>query len=347
VNRPPNARIIRGITQLSLLLAAPIALHAQQSIGSVGVQDATVTGALEVSNGRAVLVGSSTVKALTHATDVTLTRGGEVRVCATSGLHLTEGKSPSGPSPLMIALDRGALEVRLAAMQSDIIMTPDLRFAMQSPGPLDLRIRVAPNGDTCVENRGDKAPILNIADQFGQSTYQLKPDQHVLFEHGSLKEVVDHEPSPCGCPPEPAVSVADSGVASSNPAAPGAAVSPNGAGDQHPFPAAVSEGLAPPSGVPQAPPGVVHAQVSTTMAYDANEPAPPKTAAASASNTGAPATSSTTPASSATTPAPATTGTPAPQPTTTAQAPPPPPAPGPGNVFRSIGHFFKHLFGGG
>ena len=37
----------------------------------------------------------------------------------------------------------------------------------------------------------------------------------------------------------------------------------------HPFPAAVSEGLAPEAEVPQAPPGVVHAQVSDTLVYNA------------------------------------------------------------------------------
>src|SRR5215469_12810158 len=260
----------RGGTFLLSAIACGIAFtqtsNAQQPIGTVGVGDATVAGALEVSNGRAVLVGSTTVRARDHVADVTLNRGGEVRVCSTSGLHLTAGKDAGGAQPLMLALDRGAIEVHMAAMQNDIVMTPDLRFSMRSPGPLDLRIRVTPNGDTCVENRGDQAPTLGIADQFGQSSYELKPGQHVLFEHGNLKEVVDHESSPCGCPTEPVVSVADSGVTSSNPAAPGSAVS-NSAEEQHPFPAAVSAGLAPSNPVPQAQPGVFHAQVTTTMSY--------------------------------------------------------------------------------
>jgi hypothetical protein len=38
---------------------------------------------------------------------------------------------------------------------------------------------------------------------------------------------------------------------------------------EHPFPVAISEGLAPVAGVPQAPTGEVHAQVSETLSYNA------------------------------------------------------------------------------
>jgi hypothetical protein len=216
-------------------------------------------------------------------------------------------------------------------------MTPDLRFSMRNEGPLDLRIRVTKNGDTCVENRGAQAPALGVADQFGESTYELRAGQHVLFEHGSLKEVVDHESSACGCPPEPVVSVADSGVTSATPAAPGSPLAAKSAADQHPFPAAVSDGLAPPPPVPQAPAGAVHAQVSTTLSYGAS---------------GSDETNST----GNETPAGSVGGTPTNQTaaevatesksTGTAQAPQPPPAPPPSDIIHSIGHFFKHLFGG-
>jgi hypothetical protein len=159
----------------------------------------------------------------------------------------------------------------------------------------------------------------------------------VLFEHGNLKEVVDHESSACGCPPVPVVSVADSGVTSETPAAPGSAVATKSAADQHPFPAAVSAGLAPPPSVPQAPAGVVHAQVSTTLSY------------------GAPAGDGTNPRAATEPAAAPTNGVPQPnsaqaptesQTTGTAQAPPPPPAPPPADVVHSIGRFFKRLFGG-
>jgi hypothetical protein len=310
------------------------AARAQQPIGTVGVQDATVAGALEVTNGQAVLVGSTTVTARDHAAEVILNRGGTVRVCATSGLHVTAGRGAT-PAPLMLALDRGAIEVQMTATPNDVVMTPDLRFAMRSEGPLDLRIRVTKNGDTCVENRGAKAPALSVADQFGEATYELRADQHVLFEHGSLKEVVDHESSACGCPPVPVVSVADTGVTSTTPAAPGSTVGATAA-EQHPFPAAVSAGLAPPPPVPQAPAGVVHAQVSTTLSYGAS--------GSDGANPGA--------GSEPAAPVSESPHTNQAQPPTetkaagTAQAPPPPPAPPPSDIVHSIGHFFKRLFGG-
>jgi hypothetical protein len=131
------------ICELSFFFAGLSMAHAQ-SIGAVGVQDATVAGALEVSNGRAILVGNTTVTARDRTADIALNRGGTVKVCVTSGLQLTAGKSvdaadstPAAAStPLMLALDRGAIEVQMAATTRDVVMTPDLRFTMRGDGPL-------------------------------------------------------------------------------------------------------------------------------------------------------------------------------------------------------------------
>jgi hypothetical protein len=327
---------------------------AQQSIGSVGIADATVAGALEVSNGRALLLGASTVTAKDHTAEVALNRGGSVKVCSTSGLHLTAGKG-AVDAPLMLALDRGAIEIASRVTTNDVVMTPDLRFTMKGAGQVDLRLRVARNGDTCVENRGTTAPGLNVTDQFGEASYEIKPGQHVLFEHGSLKEVVDNESEPCGCPQAPVISVADAGVSGGTPAAPGSTVAtesaPKSAADQHPFPAAVSAGLAPASTPPQTPAGVVHAQVSTTMSYgqggssDGTGGDTGTTATAAKGATNAPVEN--TAATSAVESAPAKSAdTSASAPAVKAEVPPAPPAPPPSDVFHSIGRFFKKLFGG-
>jgi hypothetical protein len=294
-----------------VVLGAALHVQAQSTIGTVAMQDATVSGDLSVTNGRAVLVGSSTVIAKDHTAEIALNRGGTVRVCATSGLHLTQTQS-TGTQPLMLALDRGAIEVQTGALANDVVISPDLRFSVRAGGPLDLRLRVTKNGDTCVENKGASAPTLSITDQFGEASYELHPGQHVLFEHGSLKEVVDNESSPCGCPATaPGLSIADALLASGGPSTPAAA--------EHPFPAAVSEGLAPAPPVPQSAPGVAHAQVAATLGY-------------SGDGTGTIA------------------GTPAPSSSSSAIAPlasvtPPPPPPQQGFAHR-IGRFFKHLFGG-
>ena len=311
------------ICQLSLLFVGSLMAQTQQSIGTVGVQDATVAGALEVNNGRAILVGNTTVTARDRTAEIELGRGGAVRVCATSGLHVMAGKSADGAAtaPLMLALDRGAIEVQMPATSRDVVTTPDLRFTMGSDGPLDLQLRVTRNGDTCVENRGAKAPVLNIADQFGEATYQLKAGQHVLFEHGSLKEVVDHESSACGCPAEQTMSVADALL---NPSASGGTVAK--ADEQHPFPAAVSAGLAPVT-VPQAPAGTIHTQVAATLSSNGGADSLAQPVAASGVTAGD------TKGSAA-----GTAGQTAPNPA---------PAKSSKNPFRAVGHFFKRIFGGG
>ncbi len=274
-----SATRMLAVVCLSVLVGGSSAANfadAQQLIGYVATKDADVSGTPDVMDGHAVLAGSVAVTAKDHTAPITLGRGGTLRVCQTSVLHLTQSRAtPSAAqlaSPLLLSLDRGAIEVRMQATPTDALMTPDLRFTIRAAGPLDLRLRVARNGDTCVENRGPGAPTLAVSDPFGGSSYQVNSGQHVLFEHGSLREVVDQEATACGCP-EPGISLADalvasgSGGKSSTPAAKASA--------QHPFPAAVSEGLAPTPEVPQAPPGEVHTQVSETMTYNATQPAAP------------------------------------------------------------------------
>ena len=148
-----------------------------------------------------------------------------------------------------------------------------------------------------------KGLSVNVASLFGEDSYEVKPGQHVMFEHADLHEVVDNESSPCGCPAELPTEVAGGGE-----------FGLGGAKDAHPFPAAVSQGLAPPPPVPQAPEGVVHAQVSTTLSYSGD------TGAGTAAGT--------------TEPPMAFSGI--------QQAPPPPPEK-PGFLHR-IGRFFKRLF---
>jgi hypothetical protein len=288
-------------------------LTAQQLIGYVSTRDADVTGAAEVTEGQAVLSVSSEVTAKDRTAPISLGRGGTVRVCQTTALHLAQGKSSSLAAPLLLTLDRGAIEIDMTANGSDMVMTPDLRFAVRAGGPLDLRIRVAGNGDTCVENRGSSAPTLAVSDQFGEAAYELLAGQHVLFEHGSLREVVDRETTPCGCPT--GMSLADAALA------PGAGLSGNGPkAAEHPFPAAVSAGLAPGGdvlSVPQAAGGEVHTQVTEKLSYNA----PPNEAAATASPAAIPAASPTV-------------------------APPPAPKPLSHNPIRVVGRFFRRLFGG-
>jgi hypothetical protein len=160
--------------------------------------------------------------------------------------------------------------------------------------------------------------VLNVADQFGEAAYELRAGQHVLFEHGSLKEVVDHESSSCGCPPEATMSVADALL---HPVAPGeAATAEKPAAEQHPFPAAISAGLAPPAAIPQAPAGAAHTQVSAALSSGGG----------SDSLAEPPGAAGKTPTS-------------APTPSVVAA---PQAAPPKHDLVHSVGRFFKRIFGG-
>jgi hypothetical protein len=281
---------------LPLLLALAGPVRAQQLIGYVNTRDADITGASDVLDGQAVLMGAARVTARDHTAPVTLGRGGTVRVCQTSVLHLTESRAVAVAAPLLFSLDRGAIEIQMMGTPSDSIMTPDMRFTVRKSGPLDLRMRVARNGDTCVENRGSSAPTLSVSDPFGEAMYEVGPGQHILFEHGSLHEVVDHETSACGCPDPKGMSMADALLASGGPRPAAPPPAP---------PAATAP--APPAVVQPTPPPVVRAAPSVIVQ---TVPAPIVQAAVPAASPAAPV------------PHPAA----APRPVVVVQTAPPPPA---------------------
>ena len=214
-------------------------------MGTVPTHDALVTGGLEVHGDTARLLTNTSVTAYDHSAAISLARGGEVLVCATSQFHLLHSGTENS---LLFGLDRGAIELHTDSSPQDVILTPDIRFTLEHPGHYDLRLRVTPNGDTCVENSGSNAPVLSLADPFSGATYRLIPGQHVLFEHGSLHEVVDNERSPCGCPTAPPPPVQQ--IAATPNATPSQPTPPDVAAAEHPFPAAASQGLAPPAPPP-------------------------------------------------------------------------------------------------
>ena len=217
-----------------MVAAGGVRLVAQQAgvqaMGSVATRDALVTGGLEVDGDRARLMSNVGVTARDHAAAIALERGGEVLVCATSEFHLLHSGTGNG---LLFGLDRGAVELHGGSEAQDVILTPDIQFNVEAKGSYDLRVRVARGGDTCVENAGAGSPVLMLHEAFSDASYRVMPGQHVLFEHGSLHEVVDNERSACGCPAAevPAVVTANASPAQKAEA-------------EHPFPVAESSGLA-------------------------------------------------------------------------------------------------------
>jgi hypothetical protein len=285
----------------------------QQPIAYVPTEGVTLSGSLEVSNGKAVIGNNGSITAGDKTATVTLARGGTLQLCSTTTVHLSRDRSiaDAQSSALMISLDRGALEASYATGKySDVLMTPDFRILISGPGQTDLKIRVSPKGDTCLDNHGTDAPYITVTSLLEGGLYRVQPNQRVLFEHGSLNDVVDNETEPCGCPPAVLEAAKPVGGPSSTPA-------------DTAFPLAQSEGLAaPPSPptTPAVPAGQPHAQVTVPLVYKSDAPPP-------------------TPPANMTPEAP---------PTTTAAAPvTKPPAKKQGGFFHGIGHFFAKLFGGG
>lgn len=166
---------------------------------------ASVTGAIRVTEGKALIATDGTVTAGAKPAEVTLPHRGMLRVCASTSVHLsTDASVPASETPgLMMALDHGAVETSFATGQnSDILLTPDFRILIGSGGSSQLKVRLGQHGDTCVDNPGPNAPFVVVSSVFQGGAYRVQPGQRVMFQHGSLSEVVDQEKEPCGCPPE-------------------------------------------------------------------------------------------------------------------------------------------------
>jgi hypothetical protein len=147
-------------------------------------------------------------------------------------------------------MDHGAVEASFTTgHNADILLTPDFRILIGGPGAAEVKVRLGQHGDTCVDNAGVDAPYVLVSSVFDGGAYRVQPGQRVMFQNGSLHEVVDQEKEPCGCPP---------------PLKPGS----------NEFPLAQSEGLAPLSHAD----GGAAAPSGPPMVYNEadHEPQPPK-----------------------------------------------------------------------
>ena len=215
----------------------------------------TVEGAMQAWNGHAYLTGGGSITAGTATAEVTLPYRGTLRVCASSTVKLAaDASTPAGEVPgLLIALDRGAVEMSFAASaarekNADTLLTPYFRILIGGPNAADVKVRLGEHGDTCVDNAGVNAPYVVVTSVFEGGLYRVQPGQRVMFEHGSLQAVVDQEKEPCGCPP-PAVT------------------------ESNEFPLAQSEGLAPPTAqVPVVSAQAAHgANATDTLSYSGTD----------------------------------------------------------------------------
>src|SRR5581483_8463003 len=171
---------------------------------SAGVQPAAIP--LAVGNsGTLVEIGSrvasgSSVTAGAETAVLRLTRGGEVRVCP--GTTVSDSTSAGGQD-LMLGLSKGGMETHYGLQESvDAIVTPDFRIVLPGPGEFNLAVRADNRGNTCVGSLPGSTSSAVVAELLGNGTYEIHPEQQVLFRQGRL-DSVEVPVASCGCPPPP------------------------------------------------------------------------------------------------------------------------------------------------
>jgi hypothetical protein len=188
-----------------LILAMTGATAAQQTLGELYATDASVKGSVILAGSGTSVVSGSSIQAGAQAATLKLERGGSVLVCPGTKLSITASQSGR---ELMFSLNSGNLEMNYPlGTSADTLLTPDLRLLMPGPGTVHVAVHVTPQGDTCVQSLPWNAAAVVVSETMSDATYQVKPDEAVLFKGGHLSEAV-HSKHNCGCPVAPPTQVA-------------------------------------------------------------------------------------------------------------------------------------------
>ena len=165
----------------------------------VAVPVAVGTSGTLVETGSRVAAGSS-ITAGDEIAVLRLTRGGEIRVCP--GTTVSVATSATGQD-LMLGMSKGAMETHYGVQESvDSVLTPDFRIVLPGPGEFNLAVSADAKGNTCVGSMPGSTSSAVVAELLGSGTYELKPDQQVLFRGGRL-DSVETPIASCGCPAAP------------------------------------------------------------------------------------------------------------------------------------------------
>lgn len=188
---------VRRVLLLGIALAAVGAAHGQNAIGEVYAGDASVRGAVLLSTQGTQLLSGSQVTAGDGAAMLRLKRGGHVRICPRASLSVS---TDTGGNALALSMNVGAMELHYTLTGSaDVVMTPDFRIQLISPGTFHLAINVGPSGDTCLRTLPGNNSSIFISEMLGDNSYQLSPGKSVMFVGGRISGAT-LAPDVCGCP---------------------------------------------------------------------------------------------------------------------------------------------------
>ena len=181
------------------------AATAQQNVGELFASDASVKGSVVLANSGTKVMSGSSIAAGAQSATLKLERGGSMMICPGTNLAITTSQNGR---QLMFSMDTGNLEMDYPiGAAADNLLTPDFRLLLPGPGRLHIAVRVSPKGDTCVQSLPSNSSAIVISEGMGDASYQVKPNEAVIFNGGRISGAMPTRES-CGCPAPPPTQVA-------------------------------------------------------------------------------------------------------------------------------------------